>query len=80
MKPWNEISQEYQEEWGKDFINCKVHGGEIFFDVQERIIHFWEQVTPANDKEILVVTHAGLLRALLSHLLDASPRKILPLT
>ncbi len=76
MKPWSEIPQEQQKEWGEDFINCKIHGGENFFDVQKRIVEFWEQVTRTATREILVVSHAGLLRALLAHLLDASPRKI----
>jgi alpha-ribazole phosphatase len=76
MKPWNEIPQKQQKEWGDDFVNCKIHGGENFFDVQKRIVESWEQVIQTTDKEILVVSHAGLLRALLAHLLDASPQKI----
>ncbi len=76
MKPWSEIPKEQQKEWGDDFINCKIHGGENFFDVQKRIVKFWDQLTQTTNKEILVVSHAGLLRALLAHLLDASPRKI----
>lgn len=76
MKPWKEIPQEQQDEWGKDFINCKIHGGENFFDVQNRIIHFWQQLMRTDEKEILIVSHAGLLRALLAYLLEASPKKI----
>ena len=76
MKPWSEIPQEQQKEWGDDFINCKIHGGENFFDVQKRMVDFWKQVTQTTNKEILVVTHAGLIRAILAHLFDASPYKI----
>ena len=76
MKPWNEIPEEHQKEWGEDFINCKMHGGENFFDVQKRVVEFWKQIIKTTNKEILVVSHAGLLRALLAYLLDASPQKI----
>ncbi|PIF02216.1 MAG: phosphoglycerate mutase [Draconibacterium sp.] len=76
MTPWSEIPQEQQKEWGEDFINCKIHGGENFFDVQKRIIKFWKQVTQTTNKEILVVSHAGLIRAILAYLLNASPYKI----
>lgn len=76
MKPWNEIPAEHQKEWGDDFINCKIHGGENFFDVQKRVVEFWKQIIKTTNKEIIVVSHAGLLRALLAYLLDASPQKI----
>lgn len=76
MLPWNEIPDNERETWGKDFINNKVHGGENFFDVQERVIRFWEKVVLTREKRIFVVAHAGLFRALLAYLLDASPHKI----
>ncbi|MGQ1891931.1 histidine phosphatase family protein [Thermophagus sp. OGC60D27] len=79
LKPWVDISQEEQKAWGEDFINCKVHGGENFFDVQKRVLTFLEEVVQTSYNNILVVTHAGLLRALLAHLLEASPRKIFAL-
>lgn len=76
MTPWDKIPQEQQEQWGKDYINCKIHGGENFYDVQNRVIQFWEKLTPTINKEILIVTHAGLIRAILAYLLEASPYKI----
>jgi alpha-ribazole phosphatase len=76
MMPWADIAPEEQQAWGEDFIRCKVHGGENFLDVQKRVLTFLAQVTQTGYNNILVVTHAGLLRALLAHLLEASPRKI----
>ncbi len=76
MKPWNEIPQNEQEEWGNDYINNKVHGGENFYDVKNRVIDFLDKVTRKTENEILAVTHTGVIRAVLSHLLDASPYKI----
>jgi alpha-ribazole phosphatase len=76
MVPWTDIPAEEQQEWGEDFINCKIHGGENFYDVQKRVLTFLDEVVQTHYRSILVVTHAGLLRALLAHLLEASPRKI----
>ena len=76
LVPWADIPIDEQEEWGRDFVNCKIHGGENFFDVQKRIMDFLNEVVQTGLNNVLVVTHAGLLRALLAHLLDASPRKI----
>jgi alpha-ribazole phosphatase len=76
MMPWADIPDEEQKLWGEDFINCKIHGGENFFDVQKRVLTFVDELVNTNYSNILVVTHAGLLRALLAHLLEASPRKI----
>lgn len=76
MKPWKDIPQEQQEEWGRDFVNCKIHGGENFFDVQSRVIRFWQKLMLTDDKEILIISHAGILRALLAYLLEAAPQKI----
>ena len=57
-------------------INSRIHGGENFFDVQERVIDFWQELMQTDYTDILVVTHAGLLRTLLAWLLDADPAKI----
>ncbi|WP_291856019.1 histidine phosphatase family protein [Marinilabilia sp.] len=76
MVPWTDIPEEEQREWGQDFINCKIHGGENFFDVQRRVLAFLDELVKTGHTNIMVVTHAGLLRALLAYLLEASPRKI----
>ncbi len=76
MLPWEQIPNEEREAWGKDYINNKIHGGENFFDVQKRIVTFWEKIVHSDKKIIFVVAHAGLYRSLLAHLLDASPSKI----
>jgi len=76
MTPWAEIPMDEQKEWGEDFVNCKIHGGENFFDVQKRVVCFWEELVKGDTETVLVVTHAGLLRSLLAWLLDASPKKI----
>jgi alpha-ribazole phosphatase len=79
MVPWTDIPEDEQEQWGQDFINCKIHGGENFFDVQRRVLSFLDELVNTGHTNIMVVTHAGLLRALLAHLLEASPRKIFAL-
>lgn len=76
MLPWSEIPESERDAWGKDYITNKIHGGENFFDVQKRVVQFWDKMVQANEQTVFVVAHAGLYRALLAHLLDASPYKI----
>ncbi|MFV0554460.1 MAG: alpha-ribazole phosphatase [Mangrovibacterium sp.] len=76
MTPWSEIPEEQQRAWGADFIHCRIHGGENFMDVQQRAVCFWNELVKTEHREILLFTHAGVIRALLSHLLDAAPQKI----
>lgn len=76
MTPWDEIPPQEQALWGKDFIRCKVHGGENFLDLQQRVVAFWLKLVSSTEQTALVITHAGLIRALLNHLLDTNPEKI----
>lgn len=76
MLPWSDVPDNEREAWGKDYISNKIHGGENFFDVQERVVQFWKKIVATDYTKIFIVAHAGLFRALLSHLLDASPYKI----
>lgn len=76
MVPWANIPKNEHEIWGSDFINNKIHGGESFIDVQNRVISFWNKIILPEHREIVVVAHAGVFRTLLLWLLKASPEKI----
>ncbi|WP_158269647.1 histidine phosphatase family protein [Desulfonatronum sp. SC1] len=60
------------EERGKNFAGYRPAGGENFQDVQDRIYPVFQEMSAmakAQDKPVLAVTHAGVIRALLCHIL-----------
>lgn len=73
---WEEIPVAAQKRWGEDVLNFKEHGGENFIDLKARIVPFWERILHNEEEKIAVVAHAGVIVALLSHLLQADPSKV----
>lgn len=71
-KKWRHLKDEYPEEvaeWEKDPLRFTPPGGESFAKVLERVVRFWERLRTFPDGRYLVVTHAGVLRCFLVHLL-----------
>lgn len=56
-------------------------GGEPLDRLQERVLQAWEAILigSAHDDHILVVTHGGVIRILLCHLLHLPPARLLEL-
>lgn len=73
---WEEIPLAAQKRWGGDVLNFKEHEGENFIDLKARVVPFWENILHNDEEKIAVVAHAGVIVALLSHLLQADPSKI----
>lgn len=68
---YSEIMDKYPKEcndfysnWGK----YKIHRGESFIDVNNRVRTFFDSIK--KDEDILVITHGGWIRALLSDILE----------
>ncbi|MEO5911657.1 MAG: alpha-ribazole phosphatase [Pelobium sp.] len=70
MKPWKAIPEKELNPWMEDFVNYKMPKGENFNDLQERSIAFYEEIIQADATNIVIVTHAGVIRALTSYILD----------
>lgn len=71
-KKWRNLRDEYPEEvaeWERDPLRFTPPGGESFAEVLERVTRFWERLRMFPDGRYLVVTHAGVLRCFLVHLL-----------
>lgn len=60
--------------WG-DYVNARPPGGESFGEVYARATAWWEQVAPEG--RVVVVTHIGVIRALLCHWLGLGPGEAL---
>lgn len=61
--------QEYEER-GKNLATYRVCGGESFEEVQKRAQKAMGQILARNEEDIAVVTHAGVIRALLCKMDD----------
>ncbi len=72
---WNDIDPTALNPWMNDFVNVACPQGESYRVLYERIAAFWQEITnqageEAADQRVAVVTHAGAIRALLSHVLS----------
>lgn len=74
---WQQIEQHdltYARRWVDEFPHLAAPGGETFADFESRIRNQLKQLpTPAANKQIVIVTHAGVMRAILSLLNGCSP-------
>ncbi|MDO5977679.1 alpha-ribazole phosphatase [Flavivirga spongiicola] len=76
MKPWNDISEEILNPWMEDFVYTRVPNGESYIDLASRINSFFEDIIKSHDKQpLIIVSHAGPIRAFLSSVLNISLEK-----
>jgi alpha-ribazole phosphatase len=66
-KKWNDINQTSLQEWMNDFVNQSPPGGESFLALHERTIQFVNLLQDANYSLVIIVTHAGVIRSIISH-------------
>jgi alpha-ribazole phosphatase len=68
---WDDIPRDIFDVWAQDYANLAPPNGETFGQLQQRALHFLEELKLNNaGKNILIVTHGGLIRALLAHVLN----------
>lgn len=71
MQLWNAIDATHMQQWKSDFVSQRAPEGESYQILYNRVVEFWdEMVQPVSPFCMAVVTHGGVIRALLSHLLD----------
>lgn len=70
LKRWNEIEAgQAARIWFSDFVNQRCPLGESFQELFERSVAFWEELCHQAHPYVLVITHGGVIRALLSYFL-----------
>jgi alpha-ribazole phosphatase len=74
LKNWDDIDKDELNFWMKDFVMVPFPKGENFFQFSERVISAFETITQISDSPIAIVTHAGVIRSLLSFI-TGSPLK-----
>ncbi len=67
-----EIGERFPDQWEKRggiLLNNRLHGGESFADLQARVVTIYEHIIKQPDANVLIVSHAGVNRVILCHIL-----------
>lgn len=68
---WDDIPREFFDVWAQNYATMAPPNGETFEQLQQRALHFLDELKlQSSGKHILIVTHGGLIRALLAHVLN----------
>ncbi len=68
MKAWDHIPSEEITPWMNDFVTLPAPNGESYVTLQKRMVSFLnERILPAQ-KSLIIVSHAGPIRALLAYI------------
>lgn len=68
LQLWNDIPKYEIDPWMKDFVTTPTTNGESYIDLQNRVISFFEEIIKTQHKTIFLITHAGAIRTLISHI------------
>ncbi|GAA3584013.1 alpha-ribazole phosphatase [Snuella lapsa] len=70
LKAWHDIAEEELNPWMQDFVNISPPNGESYLELASRVNTFFEELKQVQaTKNIIIVTHAGAIRAFLAKLL-----------
>jgi alpha-ribazole phosphatase len=71
MQAWDDIPREIFDIWAHNYAEFAPPNGETFTQLQHRGLSFLDEVLQKHDgKHIAVVTHGGMIRAYLAHVLN----------
>ena len=79
LKPWTAIPQIDIENWANDLLNSPCPEGESLQVMQDRVLAFWKKIIQSENSTIILITHAGPIRIILSHLLKMPPQNMFSL-
>ncbi len=69
-RPWADIPRAQTDVWSRDVWNCSAPGGESYAAMHARVGAAWEALLSADHEALVLVGHAGPLRALLTIALE----------
>jgi alpha-ribazole phosphatase len=71
MLTWDEIPRDIFDHWATDYANLAPPEGETFSELQSRGVAFVDDMKKKHQGEhIAVVSHGGMIRAILAHTLN----------
>ena len=69
LKPWDKIDRKKFNIWATNFVNTSPPGGESFLELKTRAIESFLEIINKKSRKILIITHSGIIRAILSEIL-----------
>lgn len=71
---FDDLDQDMVKTWADNFVSVAPPRGENFADLCQRVAAFWDEILlQQNIPQVLLITHAGVIRALLAHVLQIPP-------
>lgn len=71
MRAWNDIPRDVFDHWAQNYAELAPPNGETFAQLQQRGVSFVEEILQRHPQgHVLVVTHGGMIRAMLAHVLN----------
>ena len=71
LQAWDDIPRNIFDIWAQDYANLAPPNGETFSQLQQRGLSFLTEILEKHANEhIAVVSHGGMIRALLAHVLN----------
>lgn len=61
------------QRWTDNFVHAAPPNGESFTDLCRRAGFFWQDLLSREAEQALIITHAGVIRALFTHILKLPP-------
>ncbi len=71
--PFSDIEAEVLKHWTENFVTLASPNGENFTELCQRVESFWHDVIQLKSERVFIVTHAGVIRALLAVILQFPP-------
>ncbi|MGV3601210.1 MAG: alpha-ribazole phosphatase family protein [Dyadobacter fermentans] len=65
-KTWDTVDQPALQAWMDDYVHVCTPGGESMTQMYARVKAFWEELGRAEFAKVGIVTHAGVIRMILS--------------
>jgi alpha-ribazole phosphatase len=65
-KTWDTVDQIALQQWMDDYVHACVPGGESMMQMHSRVAAFWQELLQSDFKKVAIVTHAGVIRLILS--------------
>lgn len=69
MKRWDDLPHAEMDAWMTNFVDIPPTGGETYLHLFKRVTNFWEEIRHTDHSEMAIVTHSGVIRALVVHIL-----------
>lgn len=73
MQDWDKIPKAELDPWMVDFVNTRVTQGESFNDLIDRVNQFLKNLKAESLETVCIVSHAGVIRAILGLYLEMVP-------